>query len=275
MQHIKYIEVEPGVKLHVTDQGTGIPVVMIHGWPLSNEIFKYQYEDLKDNGFRAIGITLRGFGKSDRSEENYDFSTLARDIDAVFKVLSLENAILLGYSFGGVAAAKYIATYSSYRVSKLVLLSATVPLNTQLHDHAYGFTKNQYNQIIDGVKKNRLATLNIYGPTFLVDVDFLPESEGKWINNIMNEAAADAIIKTMISLRDIDLRPDLHRIDVPTAIFHAVNDQVIPMEIAEEAHLGIKDATLVKFEKGGHWIFLKEREKFLSELLKFINSGKN
>ena len=41
----EYIEVEPNVKLHVTDLGEGKPVVLIHGWPLSDAMYEYQYQD--------------------------------------------------------------------------------------------------------------------------------------------------------------------------------------------------------------------------------------
>jgi len=62
----EYIEVEKGVKLHVTDVGEGKPIVLIHGWPLSDAMYEYQYQYLSRKGFRVIGITLRGFGQSDK-----------------------------------------------------------------------------------------------------------------------------------------------------------------------------------------------------------------
>ncbi|HEY5825830.1 MAG TPA: alpha/beta hydrolase, partial [Cyclobacteriaceae bacterium] len=62
----EFIEVEPNVKLHVTDLGEGKPVVLIHGWPLSDAMYEYQYAALTQKGFRVIGITLRGFGLSDK-----------------------------------------------------------------------------------------------------------------------------------------------------------------------------------------------------------------
>ena len=69
----EYIEVEKGVKLHVTDLGEGRPIVLIHGWPLSDEMYEYQYQHLSRKGFRVIGITLRGFGKSDKPYGKYNF----------------------------------------------------------------------------------------------------------------------------------------------------------------------------------------------------------
>src|SRR5674476_1536977 len=70
----EYIKVEPNVRLHITDAGEGKPIVLIHGWPLSDEMFEYQYNDLINKNFRVIGITLRGFGKSDKPYGAYDYN---------------------------------------------------------------------------------------------------------------------------------------------------------------------------------------------------------
>jgi len=69
----EYIEVEKNVRLHVTDIGEGKPIVLIHGWPLSDEMYEYQYQYLVEKGFRIIGITLRGFGKSDKPYGKYNY----------------------------------------------------------------------------------------------------------------------------------------------------------------------------------------------------------
>jgi pimeloyl-ACP methyl ester carboxylesterase len=77
---------------------------------MSSEIFKYTSAFLVANGYRAIGITLRGFGRSDASEK-YDLEMHARDVHTVLDTLQLEDAVLGGYSFGGVIAAYYVAQY--------------------------------------------------------------------------------------------------------------------------------------------------------------------
>ena len=75
----------------------------------------------------------------------------------------------------------------------------------------------------------------------------------------------------MIALRDADLRPDLAKIEVPTAIMHGVYDSSAPMEItAEVNHKAIKDSQLIRFENSGHGIFLDEREKLNTELMRFV-----
>ncbi|MCC5929957.1 MAG: alpha/beta hydrolase, partial [Cyclobacteriaceae bacterium] len=105
----EYIEVEPNVRLHVADVGEGRAIVLIHGWPLSDEMYEYQYNDLKNNNFRAIGITLRGFGKSDKPYGKYDYNVHVADIRKVLKHLKIKDAVLGGFSMGGAIAIRVAA----------------------------------------------------------------------------------------------------------------------------------------------------------------------
>src|SRR5690606_9336510 len=123
----EYIEVEKGVKLHVTDMGEGKPIVLIHGWPLSDEMYEYQYQYLSRKGFRVIGITLRGFGKSDKPYGRYDFDVFSDDIKVVLEKLKIENAVLGGFSMGGAVVIHYVTKYNSAHVSKLALFGAAAP----------------------------------------------------------------------------------------------------------------------------------------------------
>src|SRR5687768_10655800 len=87
----EYIEVEPNVRLHVTDAGKGPFVILIHGWPLSDEMYEYQYNDLIKNNFRVIGITLRGFGKSDKPYGSYEYDIHALDIKKILCRLDIKD----------------------------------------------------------------------------------------------------------------------------------------------------------------------------------------
>jgi pimeloyl-ACP methyl ester carboxylesterase len=93
----EYFEVEPNVRLHVTDAGEGRPVVLIHGWPLSDEMYEYQYNDLINKNFRVIGITLRGFGKSDKPYGDYNYDIHISDIEKILSKLDIKDAVLAGF----------------------------------------------------------------------------------------------------------------------------------------------------------------------------------
>lgn len=268
------IEIKPGVRLNVFDRGHGRPIVFLHGWPFSHEIFANQFEALFNEGYRVIGIDLRGFGKSDKPVgAAYDFQMHLGDIAALFDVLGLDNAVLLGYSFGGVIAALYAALLNDKkRVKKLLLLSANVPLTTRLPDHPRGVSIEEFNQLIALLESNTSAMIDVYGPLFGLSPEFMPKPMGDWLNLISAEASKEAVVKSIISLRDLDLRPLLSGITIPTVIFHAENDNIIPIAIAEEAHAGIANSLFFRFQDGGHWIFIQQQAEFTANLLGVIHN---
>jgi non-heme chloroperoxidase len=79
-------------------------------------------------GFRCIGIDWRGFGKSDKPINGYNFDLLADDIRAVLEALQLENFTLVGHSTGGAIAIRYTSRHNGYGVSNLVLVDRPHPL---------------------------------------------------------------------------------------------------------------------------------------------------
>ncbi|WP_228451981.1 alpha/beta fold hydrolase [Chryseobacterium sp. G0186] len=165
----EYIEVEKNVKLHVTDLGNGPAVVLIHGLPLNDAMFEYQYQELVEKGYRVVGITLRGFGKSSKPFGTYDYNVFAEDIEEVIKKLKLENVTLGGFSMGGAVAIHYVAKYGNKHVSKLALFGAAAPIWTQRDDYPYGLRIEDLNGLIALSKTNRPLLLQniskIFGAT--------------------------------------------------------------------------------------------------------------
>jgi non-heme chloroperoxidase len=262
----KYIKVTGGAKLHITDKGVGQPIVLIPGLPMSDEIFKFTYDALVANGYRAIGITLRGFGKSD-SASNYDIELHARDINDLLLALELDNVILGGYSYGGSIAAYYIAQYKPKSVLKLILISANVPSYVQRVNYPYGLEMKTMDEIISFSQTNLKEMVNVYGPLFQLEESFMPLSIGNWITEINLQATQEAVTQGLTVLRNLDLRSMLANIIIPTTIFHDKNDKTVPYDLAEQALLGISNANLVTFNQGGHWFIFTDIEKFNTELL--------
>ena len=150
----EYIEVEPNVRLHITDAGEGRPIILIHGWPLSDEMYEYQYNDLINAGFRAIGITLRGFGKSDKPYGMFNYDKHASDIKKVLSKLDIKDAVIAGFSMGGSIAIRYVSIYNGAHVSKLVLCGAAAPIWTQRKDFPYNLPQSA----VDDLVKSSLFT---------------------------------------------------------------------------------------------------------------------
>jgi len=265
----EYIEVEPNVRLHVTDQGEGKTVVLIHGWPLSDAMYEYQYNELIQNNFRVVGITLRGFGKSDKPYGQYNYDVYADDIKVILDKLKIEQATLGGFSMGGAISIHYVAKYNSAHVSKLALFGAAAPVWTKRDDYSYGFTKEAVDGLIKLSTTDRPQLLENFGKIFAATETALPSGLGNWLGAINLEASPYATTQSLIALRDTDLRSELSKIKIPTAIFHGVKDKICEFGLAEQMQKGIQNSYIVQFENSGHGLFLEEREKFNAELIKF------
>src|SRR5664279_8026 len=93
--------------------------------------YEYQYNDLIKNGFRVIGITLRGFGKSDKPYGEYNYDIHATDINSILNELEIRDAVLGGFSMGGSIAIRYMSKFKGEHISKLALFGAAAPIWTQ------------------------------------------------------------------------------------------------------------------------------------------------
>jgi non-heme chloroperoxidase len=265
----EFIKVETNVHLHITDAGEGRPIVLIPGWPLSDEMYEYQYNDLINKNFRAIGITLRGFGKSDKPYEAYNYDVHAADIKVVLKKLDIQDAVLVGFSMGGAIAIRYVSVYKSARVSKLVLAGAAAPIWTQREDFLYNLPKTAVDDLIKQNFADRPKLLSDFAKIFSATETSLNEGIGNWLNGIGLSASSYATAQCLVALRDTDLRADLAKITIPTLILHGKNDKICSFDLAGQMKAGISGSQLVAFSKSGHSLFLEETHKFNTELIKF------
>jgi len=265
----EYIEVEKNVKLHVIDLGEGQPVVLIHGWPLNNAMYEYQYQYLVEKGFRVIGISLRGFGKSDRPFGKYDFDTFSDDIKVVLEKLKIENATPGGFSMGSAVTLHYVTKYNAAHISKLALFGATGPSWKQREGYSYGISDQGAADLIKQTKTNRQQLVAGFGKGFAGQDGSLSDESLRWLESINLDASPYATTQAITALRDLDLRPELAKITIPVALFHGVNDKLCDISLSEQLNKNIKGSYLVRFEKSGHGLFLEEMDKFNSELEKF------
>ena len=269
MSRAEYFHVEPNVRLHVTDAGEGRPIVLIHGWPLSDEMFEYQYNELIMKGFRAIGITLRGFGKSDKPYSAYNYDIHVWDIKKVLSKLNIKDAVMLGFSMGGAIAIRFVTEDKGEHISKLVLAGAAAPIWTQRSDFPYNLPVSAVDDLIELNGKDRPKLLANFSKIFSATETSLNEGLGNWLNGICINASSYATAQSLLALRDTDLRSDLAKITIPTLILHGKKDKICSFELAEQMKKTISNSNIIAFENSGHSLFLEEIQKFNSELIKF------
>ena len=268
----EYIKVATNVRLHITDAGEGRPIVLIPGWPLSDEMYEYQYNDLINKNFRVIGITLRGFGKSDKPYGAYDYNVHASDIKTVLKKLDIKDAVLGGFSMGGAIAIRYMAAYKGARVSNLVLAGAAAPVWTQRDDFPFNLPISAVDELIGLNNQDRPMLLANFAKIFSATQTSLNKGIGGWLNGIGLSASSYATAQCLVALRDTDLRKDLSKIKVPTLIMHGEKDKICSFDLAGQMKAGIANSQLVAFENSGHSLFLEETQKFNAELIKFAGN---
>jgi non-heme chloroperoxidase len=268
----EYIEVAPNVSLHITDAGEGKPIVLIHGWPLSDEMYEYQYNDFINKNIRVIGITLRGFGKSSKPYSAYNYDVHAADIKTVLIKLDIKDAVLAGFSMGGAIAIRFVSKYFGEHVCKLVLAGAAAPLWTQRDDFKYNLPQSAVDDLIALNYKDRPALLSNFAKIFSATETSLNKGIGDWLNMIGLSASSHATAECLIALRDTDLRPDMKKIKIPTLILHGKKDKICSFDLAEQMLAGISNSQLIAFEKSGHSLFLEETDKFNAAIVKFAET---
>src|SRR4029079_6648309 len=115
------------IELYYEDHGSGSPVVLIHGWPLSGASWEKQTAPLRAAGHRVITYDRRGFGRSSKVGTGYNYDTFASDLDTLLRKLDLEKVALVGFSMGSGEVTRYLAKYGSARVRKAVLIGTLGP----------------------------------------------------------------------------------------------------------------------------------------------------
>jgi non-heme chloroperoxidase len=270
MTNRELIDIGSGVNLHIRDWGEGIPIVFIHGWPLSHEMWEYQFTHLAPKGHRCVGITLRGFGKSSQPWGEYNYDIFADDIKRVLGALKLRDVTLVGFSMGGAISLHYLARHKAERVSKLVLAGAAAPSWTKRPDFPYGLEKSAVDAFIGACHSDRAQLMADFSKDFFRNETAVTPRFADWFFNMNMGASPYATASCLVVLRDADLRSDLSRVNVPTVIFHGAQDKIVPFALGEQAANGIKGAQLIRFESSGHGLFYEEKEKFNEELTDFV-----
>ena len=270
MQSEEFIKIEPNIYLHIRDWGQGKTIVFIPGWPLSHEMFEYQFTQLPRHGYRCIGISLRGFGKSSKPWGEYNYDVFADDIKKVLETLNLHDITLAGHSMGGAISLHYMARHKGDRVSKLALFGAAAPSFTKKSDFPHGVETTVVDGFIEACFQDRAKLNEDFGKIFFRTENAVSPKLGNWLHNMGMEASPHATAACLLALRNSDLRDDMSHIIVPTAIFHSVLDKICPFELAEAMAVGIKGSKLIRFEKSGHGLFYEEKDKFNMELMNFV-----
>src|SRR5215469_12298020 len=145
------------IELYYEDHGSGNPVVLIHGYPLSGASWEKQLPVLLNAGYRVITYDRRGFGKSSQPTTGYNYDTFAEDLRQLVTQLKLEDFALVGFSMGGGEIARYLGRYGSKGVTKAVFISSIPPFLLKTSDNPEGVDGSVFEGIQKAIAADRYA----------------------------------------------------------------------------------------------------------------------
>ena len=268
-------ENEAPIELYYEDHGTGNPVVLIHGWPLSGRSWEYQVPALVEAGYRVITYDRRGFGKSSQPWDGYDYETFAADLHQLLEHLDLTNVTLVGFSMGGGEVARYVGTYGTDRVEKAVFAGAVPPFLYKSEDHPEGALDDAgIQEFENGVKNDRLAFLDDFTKIFFGvedGNDLVSEPFRLYNRDIAAAASPKGTLDCIAAFSKTDFRDDLAKFTIPTLIIHGDADEIVPFEYSgKRTHEAISGSKLALIKGGPHGLNATHAHEFNEALLSFL-----
>jgi non-heme chloroperoxidase len=264
------------IKIYYEDHGSGQPVVLIHGYPLNADSWERQEAALLPAGYRVIRYDRRGFGRSSKPTEGYDYDTFAADLNALLEHLDLRDVVLVGFSMGSGEVTRYLGRYGSARVAKAVLMGAIPPFLLKRDDNPEGIDAEVFATMKAGIIKDRYVHLKNFLDNFYNVDELAPErvSDQAWQASF-NVAAGSGPHATYACVDSWleDFRDDLPKIDVPTLVVHGTADRILPFEATAHRLPGlIADLRLVPVEGGPHAICWTHPDEVNRALLEFLGA---
>ena len=264
------------VELHYEDYGSGKPVVLIHGWPLSGRSWEAQVPALVQAGYRVITYDRRGFGKSSQPWTGYDYDTFAADLDSLLTQLDLNGVKLVGFSMGGGEVARYIGRFGTRRVAKAVFAAAVPPFLYKSADNPEGGLDDAtIAQFENGVKTDRLAFLEAFTSNFFKAGDKMKVSESQrvYARNIAAFASPKGTLDCIGAFARTDFRGDLAKVNVPTLVIHGDSDAIVPFEVSgARTHKAVAGSRLTLVKGAPHGFNASHAAEFNKGLLDFLAS---
>jgi len=275
MPHVKVGQENSGpIELYYEDHGSGRPVVMIHGYPLSSRAWDKQIPVMLDDGRRVITYDRRGFGKSSQPTTGYDWDTFANDLHTLMETLDLRDVTLVGHSMGTGEVTRFLGKFGSARVAMGVLISPIPPFMLQTSDNPEGLPASTFDQFMHTAREDGPAWMK----SFLDNFFNIDKFRGTLVSdqyyqacwNIAASASQTATV-ACIPTWEADFRADLPKINVPMLVIQGDDDRVLPYSKTGQRLPGmIKDMQMVTIDGGPHAIAWTHADQVNAALLKFM-----
>ncbi|MBQ6826008.1 MAG: alpha/beta hydrolase [Clostridia bacterium] len=250
-----YINID-GLNIEYTEQGSGIPVLLLHGWNSSFDVYKGIMAALSDR-CRLVAVNFPGCGNSDTMEKPWHLEDYCDFVLKFMKELNLENPILIGHSHGGRTILK-MAAEGMVNPPKIVLL-----------DSAGLIPKKSFKQKFRA-KSFKTIKWALTRPIIKNYSEGLLQKARNHYGSADYNAAPLVLRQTMVSLVNTDLRDIIPNIKCPTLLIWGENDTATPLSDAKIIESLISDAGLCVIKGAGHYSFCENPYQAHAILRSFI-----
>lgn len=265
------------IELYYEDQGTGQPVVLIHGYPLDGGSWERQSAALLSAGYRVIAYDRRGFGRSSKPSTGFDYDTFAADLHALVEHLDLSDVVLVGFSMGTGEVARYLSAHGSDRVAKAAFLGSLEPCLLKSDDNPDGAGPMEF---FEGISAQVKADRYAFFTGFFGDFYNLDDTLGSRISEeALRKSWATAAMSGWFAAAaapltwPTDFRQDIPAVDVPALILHGTADNILPIDVtARRFRELLPDATYVEVEGAPHGLLWTHADEVNEALLSFLSS---
>jgi len=267
------------IDLYYEDHGTGQPVVLIHGYPLSGASWAPQTRALLAAGYRVITYDRRGFGKSSQPSEGYNYDTFASDLDVVLTTLDLHDVLLVGFSMGTGEVGRYTATYGTDRLAKIAFLAPIEPFLLQTDDNPSGLPQEVFDGIVQAAKADPYAFYtSFYEDFYNLDENLGTRVSPEVVTASWNVATGGSLIAAyaVVPAWHEDFREDIKTIrasGIRSLIMQGTLDRNLPIDATGRAfHAVFPEADYVEIEGGPHGFGWSHAAEVNAHLLSFLAS---
>jgi non-heme chloroperoxidase len=263
------------IELYYEDHGSGSPVVLIHGWPLSGASWEKQTAALLEAGHRVITYDRRGFGRSSKPAVGYDYDTFAADLDALLRELDLKEVSLVGFSMGSGEVTRYIGKYGTDRIRRAVLIGTLGPYLVKAADNSEGVDGKVFADIKAAIRTDRPAFLMEFLKNFYnYDVTGGTLVSERVLEDNWNVAVGASSIGTVacVDCWIEDFRGDIPNNTVPTLILHGDADRILPPDATSRRQAKMtNNVKFVELPGGPHGVLWTHADRINSELVSFLS----
>ncbi len=262
-------ETPSGISIHYEGSGTGRPLVLVHGWATSGVVWRFQ-QPLAE-ACRLITVDLRGHGRSGSPLSGYGLTELTDDLASLFDELSLQDAVLLGWSLGAqVVLAAF--PYLRERLTGLVLVGGT-PRFTLAEGYEDGHPPSEPRGMGVGVRRDFQKTMGGFFRRMFAPGELSREQENRIAREIVIPGRLpepSVALATLDILSTADLRAMLPAVDRPVLLIHGENDTICLPGASRYMAQHLPDARLVELQGTGHAPFLSRPDEFNRILSGFL-----